>query len=492
MRGKWIPVWILAVFLLYFQPRSVQAEQTGVRPSILAGTWYEADAGKLAAQIRSYLDQAKVVDVPGRLTAIVVPHAGHVYSGRVAAHAFRLLEGRDIETVVLVGPCHRARAEGVSINLKDYETPLGRVQLDRELAESILKIGGEGYGTRPQAHAQEHCLEIQLPFLQTVLPGAKIVPILFDGTDIDVCARLGKTLAQAVEGKKALLLCSTDLSHFHEGDEARAMDGELVKQVEAFDYGGLYMELAMGQIEACGGFSLVSVMMAAKKLKANRASLLNYAHSGDVTGDNSRVVGYMAVAFTNDPDYSPPTVKTDVGVTAEGQKKLLALARQSITTIVENRDFEMPEDLPECARLKRGAFVTLKRYGVLRGCIGNLRADAPLNEVVERMAREAAFSDPRFRPLSKSEMEGLSLEISVLTPFQPVTSVDEIEVGVHGLVMKKGNNSGLLLPQVPVEQGWSREEFLDGTCRKSGLPPGCWKDGVDIYKFSAQVFGEED
>lgn len=486
----WLIVLIGAAVM--FCPWEIKAEEAPVRPSILAGTWYPGDAKSLGLQISDFLTRARPPKVSGRLVALVAPHAGYVYSGQVAAHAFALLKGRSFETVVMVGPSHRLRFSGVSVNTQDYKTPLGRVRVDRDLAAKIIKSGGGAVFSRPDVHAQEHCLEIELPFLQVVLDKAKIVPIIMGSHDLATCRTLAQTLAQVLRGKNALLLVSTDLSHYHPGDEARTMDEALIKRVQAFDPLPLHQDLISGRIEACGGGPLIAVMMAAKALGANQAVILKYAHSGDVTGDNSKVVGYLSAAFTQKEHGRNPSPGVSLGLDLEDQRLLLTIARQSITAALEGKKFNLPADLPPRLTEKRGAFVTLKRLGRLRGCIGRLQAEKPLAKVIAAMARQAAFHDPRFPRLTKAELEGLSVEISVLTPFRLVKDVEEIQVGVHGLLIAKGSYQGLLLPQVPVEWGWDREEFLRQTCRKAGLPPQAWKEGAKIFRFSAQVFGEED
>jgi hypothetical protein len=486
-----IPVLLLLTLLLPAGPAGAAPDQ--VRPSILAGTWYPGEASALQKQVRDFLSQADPPQSPGRLVALVVPHAGYVYSGPVAAYGYALLKKQQFKTVILVGPSHRTAFSGVSVDLRNYETPLGRVAVDQDLARKLMDHGAGLIATLPEAHDQEHCLEIQLPFLQETLGRFEIVPLVMGSHDLDTCRKLAETLTHAGLGNDVLLLVSTDLSHFHTGDQARAMDAGLLKKVSDYDPEGLHQDLAAGRVEACGGSALVTVMMAARELGADRATVLKYAHSGDATGDNSKVVGYLAAALTaSGPAPSASRKKNNHDeIGPKDRKRLLALARESILAGLDGRELAVPADLPQSLQLPRGAFVTLKRHGELRGCIGRLVADSLLPEVVVAMARAAAFEDPRFPPLTKNEYSGLTVEISVLTPFEPVRDVNDIQVGVHGLVMSQGFYRGLLLPQVPVEQGWNRDEFLDQTCGKAGLPFGCWKDpATEILSFRAEVFGE--
>ncbi len=291
----------LVIFALWLFPAYAAGEQSGlkdVRPSVLAGTWYPGSQDALAKSIAGYLSRVKPPHIDGELKAVIVPHAGHRYSGQVAAHAYRLLEGSQFRRVILIGPSHRVAFEGVSVNLQSgYKTPLGVVPIDQKMAKKILDSGPHIRWLR-RAHAQEHCLEIQLPFLQTVLHNFQIVPILMGQQDYDTCSSLANTLVQVMGGAQdTLILASSDLSHFYPYDRARALDLEFIKRVKGFDPEGLAKDLSAGKCKACGGGPVITTMLAARKLGADRAVVLNYANSGDVTGDHSSVVGYMAAAL---------------------------------------------------------------------------------------------------------------------------------------------------------------------------------------------------
>jgi MEMO1 family protein len=476
------------IFCLLPAVRSVAAAD--VRPSILAGTWYPGNKNELRSDVRDMIDRARPDAPAGRLVALAVPHAGYMYSGPVAAYAFKLLIDRDIDTIVLIGPSHRHAFSGVAIDLRDYETPIGNVEVDRELAAGLIQGNQHLITTRTDVHEQEHSLEIEMPFIQTVLPHARIVPVLMGSQDEQTCRTLAALLTDVLAGKNVILVVSTDLSHFHNGPDAEAMDDRLLKHVEAFNPERLYFDLRSGSVEACGGGPLTVVMTVARSLGANQARVLKYAHSGHVTGDHSRVVGYMAAAFvqTDPVDENSASGRT----LTDEQVRLLKMARKAIMAALEHREFTPPPNPTGDPKPHRGAFVTLKKAGQLRGCIGRVVSDRPLAETVSHMAVQAAFHDPRFPPLSIEEYDDLELEISVLSPVEPVTDPESIQIGRHGLIMVKGGRQGLLLPQVPLEQGWDRLEFLNQTCLKAGLTRECWQDGADIYAFSADVFGEKD
>jgi AmmeMemoRadiSam system protein B len=277
-----------------------------VRPALLAGSWYPGTRGALSAQVRQFLSGATPPPLFGTLKALISPHAGYVYSGQVAAYGYRLLEGSRFKRVILVGPSHRVGFRGVSVNLQSgYETPLGVVPVDREMGRKIMASGAV-WRWVPRAHAQEHSLEIQLPFLQSVLPDFHIVPILMGDQDYGTCEKLAASIATLVgHAEDTLLLASTDLSHFYASSEARRLDGVFLSRVKDFDPKGLATDLAQGRCEACGGGPVVTILLAARRLGADKTKILHYADSGDVTGDHRRVVGYLSAAVIKSSGRDP-------------------------------------------------------------------------------------------------------------------------------------------------------------------------------------------
>jgi AmmeMemoRadiSam system protein B len=289
---------ILFIALGATQCEGEPQDREGVRESILAGAWYSGNKQTLAKTIEGYLAGADATPLKGNLKALIVPHAGHMYSGPVAAHAYGLLRGKDIRRVIMIGPSHRAVFRGVSVNLQPgYETPLGIVPVDQELARDMIDADPL-IRQVPRAHASEHALEIQIPFLQSVLKDFQIVPIIMGEQDYKTCSRLAEVLYEIMEDSpETLLLASTDLSHYHSDKQARTLDSEFIDQVRKFSPEGLSKALSSGRCEACGGGPTITVMLAAQALGANRSQILHYAHSGDVTGDGSEVVGYVAAAL---------------------------------------------------------------------------------------------------------------------------------------------------------------------------------------------------
>jgi AmmeMemoRadiSam system protein B/AmmeMemoRadiSam system protein A len=466
-----------------------------IREPAVAGTWYPGQPDILSNDVKRYLGNAKRAEFGGKVVALISPHAGYPYSGQVAANAYKLIEGEAFDSVVVVAPSHYVLFKGVSIyDRGGYRTPLGVVPVDVELSKKMMEKRKE-IQFIPAAHGQEHSLEIQLPFLQVVLKTFKLVPIVMEPDwSWESCQYLATAISDTVREKNVLLVASSDLSHFHSYKKAVELDRIVLNHIERFDPEGLNRDLKQGRCEACGGGPMISVMLAARALGANRGKVLQYLNSGDVTGDRSRVVGYGAGLFYKatggtEKMKEEKKVGVDLGLNAEEKKTLHQIAK----TVIENkaRGKAVPEFKIETPILKenRGAFVTIHKKGQLRGCIGYIEGRGPLYKTIEEMAEAAAFRDPRFTPVSERELSDLDVEISVLTPLRKITDPNEIEVGKHGIYIKKGWYSGLLLPQVATEYGWDRQTFLEHTCLKAGLPTHAWKDkNTEIYIFSADIF----
>jgi hypothetical protein len=268
-----------------------------VRQPAVAGAFYDADPDVLRRHVDSLLDQARGATVKGSIKGLVSPHAGYMYSGSTAAVGYRLLRGKSYDAVILVGPSHREFFTGASIYPGDsYRTPLGDVPVHKEMRDELVKEGGT-IMLSDAGHRGEHCLEVQLPFLQRVLGEFSIVPIIIGNQRREFCLALGNALAKAASRRNVLLVASSDLSHYHPYDEAVKLDRQVIGLVEALDEKTMMDQIEEEQIEACGGGPVVSVMHAAKLLGANRSQVLFYCNSGDVTGDKDAVVGYLSAAF---------------------------------------------------------------------------------------------------------------------------------------------------------------------------------------------------
>ena len=445
--------------------------------------------------VDGFLAQAAVAPAPD-LVALISPHAGYVFSGSVAAHSYALLKGRRIERVVVIAPSHyEAFPFSAVYDGAAYMTPLGRVPVDQAFAAQLAKSGGlirlSSRGHTVSGERSEHALEVQLPFLQRALGQFQLVPVVMGDQSYEACRALGRALAKMIHGQETLIVASSDLSHYHPYDDAVRMDHKTLKAIEEWDYLSMLRNFEQRIWEACGGGPIVATMIAAERLGAGDARILKYANSGDVTGDRSRVVGYGAVALLR-AKAQRGAIRQEYTLSKEEREILLRIARRSVETVVKDGTLYdwSPGGFEALAR-ERGAFVTLRKHGELRGCIGYVAPMKPLCETVRDVAAMAAVRDHRFPPVNAKELGDLEYEISVLSPLRRVLDITQIRIGRDGLVVKRGDQEGLLLPQVAVEEGWDRVTFLDFACRKAGLAAGAWKDeGTDVFSFTALVFGE--
>jgi len=461
-----------------------------VRPAAVAGSWYPDDPDELTRMVDGML--ASVGPVDGAPLALVVPHAGYAYSGPVAAAGFAQLAQGEYDVAVIIAADHQPPlSDPISVWAEGgFETPLGVVPVDVGLAEALLEADPR-IAFDPAAHEGEHPIEIELPFLQRACPGCAVVPILMGTDDDETVQALSDALLAALPGRKAVVIASSDLSHYPRREDALWVDSATLAAMETGDPDAVRAAIASSMRAgvpnlvtcACGEGPILVAMRVAAGLGAETVTVLRYANSADSPyGNADQVVGYGAVMFWH---YEPPDL------TEERREELLSLARSTLETYLENGAIPPYEtDDPVLAR-RSGAFVTLKEGGELRGCIGHTRADLPLYQVVQQMAVAAATQDPRFPPMTREELDEVTIEVSVLSPFRRVTDVSQIEVGTHGLMIFKEGRQGLLLPQVPVEEGWDRDAFLEALCQKAGLPVGCWREGASLYAFTAVVFGEE-
>jgi AmmeMemoRadiSam system protein B len=270
-----------------------------LRRAAVAGSWYPGTAAAIAGEVDSYLDEALPSVRSGRLVGLVSPHAGLRYSGPVAAYGYSLLRGRDALTAVLVGPSHRAAFEGIALHASGaWDTPLGRAPIDEEIGQALLEAEPSIFDD-PGVHRDEHSLEMQMPFLQRLVAGLRIVPLLMGTQSREEVEALAAALASVLATRQALLVASSDLSHYEPAPIANRRDAEAVEDVRCLQDEGLMHRLETCRNVACGGGPVVAVMKAAKALGADRALVLRYGDSGDVgEHDKSHVVGYVSAAFT--------------------------------------------------------------------------------------------------------------------------------------------------------------------------------------------------
>lgn len=487
-------------------------QPTKVRPAAVAGPqgFYPGDAAELRARVDELLAGAERADIQGDLIALIAPHAGYDFSGHVAASTYAALQGREYDTVIIVGPSHSFPVEGGALSSAEaWETPLGRVPVDRELCSALDGEGGLHVSDLP--HAEEHSIEVQLPFLQMVLGDFALVPIVMSESSEEVYAPIAQVLAAAIEShpdKRILLVVSSDFSHYPARSLATKVDQQTLAVIQTLDPQKVLANEEQALIyyprtvacTLCGLGAVVAVMGAAKALGADTATIMAYQNSGDVDErTRTRSVGYGAVALCRAGSATrPPTTGSaerpaPVELNVQQQRKLLKLARDSLHAFATSGRVLTIEESDEVLLKPAGCFVTLKREGELRGCIGHMAPDRPLVDNVQEMTLAAAFQDPRFRSVQADELDKIVIEISVLSPLRKVARPEEVEVGKHGVVVQQGHQQGVFLPQVATENGWDRETFLTRLCtEKAGLPADAWKQDAALWVFTAQVFAEKE
>jgi hypothetical protein len=484
-RNLCIEAFLICLLLFPTLATSEEGSQK-VRKPVFAGSFYPSEKDMLEKKIDGFLKAAELKSekINSHLIGIMVPHAGYEFSGEVAAYAYSQLKDGPYKTVIIIGSSHRMPFRGISIYPSGaWATPLGKVEIDRKAAQKLMEQC-KAIKVFIPAFEEEHSLEVQLPFLQKTLKSFRIIPLLIGSMDTDDYRSLSDALVKMLRQnpKETLIVASSDMSHYHTYNKANQIDLSALKEIETLNADRLLDGLNNGKHELCGAHGLIALIMASKTLNAE-AKTLYYANSGDVTVDKNRVVGYGSVAF-----YYPID---DHALNKKEQKTLLMIARKTVDEYITKGT--MPEFQIKEGKLleKRGAFVTLTKKGELRGCIGYITSVEQLYKAVSEMAVAASSRDPRFPAVSRNELEDIHIEISVLSPLKLINSKNGVDVGRHGLYITRGNYSGLLLPQVAVEQRWNKEEFLKQTCRKAGLPANIWKEkGTNIYTFTAQIISE--
>jgi len=468
-----------------------------VRQACCAGSWYPGEPSALAEMVDGLLAQAPVPDVRDKPLAIIAPHAGYAYSAPVAAAAYRHLQGHKYKRVILLAFSHRLSGtyNGVDVpgEYTAYATPLGEVPVDRESCDLLLR--STAFASHPGCDRDEHSLELQLPFLQSVAGEFKIVPLHVGRMSTQDYARAAAAMLPLLDAD-TLLVASTDFTHYGAAfgyepfrddipDNIRKLADNAAQVIENVDFDGFASHIDKTGDTICGR-GPISLLMRIFSMKMGVRGLRT-AHdtSGRMSGDwSSRCVTYQSFVF----------VPRESVLDEREQTELLKLARQTAVAFLNKADLPNVEieKLPAGISQDGACFVTLERHGELRGCIGNMEATGPLYQSVMHNAISAC-QDRRFihNPVTAPEIADIDIEISYLTPMQQISDVMKIVVGRDGLLISLGGRRGVLLPQVAAERGWTREEFLQATCRKASLPLDSWKrPEAMISVFTAEVFGE--
>jgi len=448
-----------------------------VRRPAVAGLFYPDDEAELRRDVDAAVASADPLLAPGIPKALIVPHAGYVYSAPIAAHAYaRLVPARDIvKRVVILGPCHRVPVRGLALpHATVFATPLGRVEIDAPAVDAVAPL--PQVVVSDAAHAEEHALEVQLPFLQRILGKFTIVPFAVGYASAEqVC----EVLERLYGGPETLVLVSSDLSHYLGYDQARAIDGATAQSVLALDP-------SIDHEQACGATPIAGLIELARR-RGLAAELLDLRNSGDTAGDKRRVVGYASFAFW---DGEPPQ-----GYRAEHGRALLRLARGAIASALGRT--VPPQPGASWLEERRATFVTLRQNDELRGCIGSLEPRRALGHDVAENAVASALSDPRFGPLTAEELDRTEIEVSLLSspasiPFSRHEGlIDSLVPGRDGVIIAHGSQRATFLPQV-WEQIPDADEFIAQLKRKAGLAPDHPTERCTVFRYRVIKWTESE
>jgi AmmeMemoRadiSam system protein B/AmmeMemoRadiSam system protein A len=482
-------IYLLIMLFTMFNPQT----DIRIRKPAVAGQFYPGNAEELKAQVkhcfRKYAKQQGRKDV----VAVIVPHAGYVFSGEVAASAFaQISPDAQYDHIFLLGPSHHVYLDKASVakGYDYYSTPLGRVKVDTQLCQQIIESAGSSgpFTFEERAHDKEHCLEVQLPFLQMRLKKMPpIVPIIIATQRLSRLEEIAKALRPYLNGNN-LFVISSDFSHYPSYEDACKVDKATAEAVLS-DKSETFLKTLENNAQlsidslatsACGEAAIATLLLMTEKDPSIHVQHLQYMNSGDSPyGEHDRVVGYNSFIFTRS--------ENAFTLSEADRKELKTIARESIRMAFSGAHYH-PDSLSQTLKMKCGAFVSLHKNGHLRGCIGHFGEDVPLYQIVDSMARAAAFEDPRFPAVTPDELKDLDIEISVLTPMKRIHDISEFTLGKQGIYMRKGGRSGTFLPQVADEVNWTKEEFL-GHCAqdKAGIGWEGWRS-ADLYTYEAIVF----
>jgi AmmeMemoRadiSam system protein B/AmmeMemoRadiSam system protein A len=514
-----VPVLFLSLFIyrMHLQKKLSNITQTAEAEEVLRPVvarqvldsplgkmgWHANDADTLTKQIEGFFQKAEV-NQANDIIALIEPHAGYAYSGQTAALGVKAANAK-YSRIIVMGPTHRVSMPDVlSVpRLTDYKTPIGEIPLDTEFISKLLQ--NKIFKDIPQAYQSEHSVLIQLPLLQYSFRDFKLVPIVAGQCSPETIQKAAAILKSLVDAD-TLVVASSDFTHYGPNygyiPFTQNVPAELKKlDMGAFDY--ISRNDSMGFQQYCEktGATIcgrVPIAIVLSMLPAGtRPELLKYTTSGELAGDYTNSVSYLSVAFHGRWQKQTPAAATttNTAMTNDDHKNLLALARGTIGFYLRNNQVPTPEDLKvpvsEAMKVKRAAFVTLKRNGALRGCIGEIFPSQALYKSLIVNAINAAVNDRRFIPVMLDELKSIKIEISALTVPQPIESYNLIRLGTDGIILRKEGRVALFLPQVATEQNWTLAETLTHLSLKAGLPADGWKKDATFEVFQAEVFGEE-
>ena len=493
---------LLAIAFIALSQVSVgqQASATKDRQPAVAGQFYPGNAAELQSMLKDLFSRAAPSKNIENVAALICPHAGYVFSGGVAASAFNQLDpGKRYENIFIIGPSHHIGFDGASVYTSgNFVMPLGTVQVNTQLGKQLIQKS-KAFVSRNDAHASEHSVEVQVPFLQYRFgKDLQIVPIVV-GAGSPATLRDIALVLRPYLNERNLFVISSDFSHYPPYNDAKKADKATADAIVSRSPDALRKVMKRNEesgipnmaTSLCGWPCVLTLLYMIQDDPNFKVQLIDYKNSGDSpAGQKDQVVGYCAIVVSRTLEQK----KESFNLKEKDKKDLLILARQTVEQQVKQKTVAEvdPTGFSKSLITNCGAFVTLRKNGDLRGCIGRFDASEPLYSVVQKMAVASSSEDYRFSPVSPQEVNQLEIEISVLTPMRRIASIDEFQLGKQGIYMKKGGRSGTFLPQVAEETGWTKEEFL-GHCAqdKAGIGWNGWKD-AELFVYEALVFSEKD
>lgn len=470
------------------------------REPVVAGRFYPSSEEELTKDLQDFFSQLETIPAEGDVRAIIVPHAGYEFSGEVAARGFSQVPADKVfDNIFIIGSSHHAYFEGASIyNQGNYKTPLGEAIVNIKLANKLIN-NNKFIVYYPEAHHKEHSLEVQVPFIQHYFSKTpKIIPIVIGTQHLPTIEKISQVL-QPYFDENNLFIISSDFSHYPPYDEAVKVDNNTATAITRNNPKVFLNALKENkrqnylnlQTSICGWTSVLTLLNLTNEQADFTYRKVFYQNSGDKPyGSKDRVVGYYAIVVTRAVEVF--SGRKEFALTAEDKKQLLDIARNTIAFHAKTGKLLKVDTtkLSETLRTPTGAFVSLHKFNKLRGCIGRFHTSDPLYKVIQQMAIASAFQDCRFPPVSTEEVQELTIEISVLSPMKRIHDISEIQLGKHGIYMKKGANTGTFLPQVATETGWDLDHFL-GHCARDKAKIGWdgWKS-ADLFVYEAEIFDE--
>ncbi len=496
---------ILGIINLLTGCTNIQDLQKQIHSTAAAGHYFPQKAKDLNALLKKAFQAAPSPKLDGNPIGLMVPHGAMKYTGVITAMAMRTLTRTDVDTIYILGTSHFANVRGaITWQGQAWRTPLGLYAIDQQAVRELLRDCPYIH-LWPSAWKQEYSVDVPIPFLQTVAPKAKMVPLIFGTTNWEETWAIARAIAANAKGKKALVLISVDLAHYPSAEDSMVIDRQVLSTIQRFD------PYALEKLDArllakdipnlictvCGLAALKTGMVATNLMGANKIQKIQYANTAMIAGKKTKVVGYGSLAFVNDPQQSPVTLvekhpsQESVRWHEADIQELLDIARAAIVEGIATGKQLRPTTANPRLLEKHAVFIELtNRDGDVRGSMGVMEPRLPLYQSVAQMAVAAAFKDPRYDHIKASELPDLNIELSLISPLKPISDVGEIKLGQEGVLIRRGRREGFYFPQVPIQKKWSKEELLTNLClQKARLPEKAWQEkGSQLYVFTVRSF----